>query len=122
MSAAPRRIVTGHDASGKSIVLSDAATPKTLDIGTAAFHEIWITAQTPVEIAATEPEPTERRVRTPEPRVGVGDAVVQRGTNHAWANRSERPVRMLFVLIDATVSDELRAAAGPLEFFDQVLD
>jgi hypothetical protein len=43
MSAAPRRIVTGHDASGKSVVLSDAPTPKTLDIGTAAFHEIWIT-------------------------------------------------------------------------------
>ena len=31
-------------------------------------------------------------------------------------------MRMLFVLIDATVSDELRAAAGPLEFFDQDLD
>jgi hypothetical protein len=29
---------------------------------------------------------------------------------------------MLFVLIDGTISDELRAAAGPLEFFDQVLD
>ena len=29
---------------------------------------------------------------------------------------------MMFVLIDATVTDELRAAAGPLEFFDQVLD
>jgi len=53
---------------------------------------------------------------------GVGDAVVQRATNHAWANRSDRPVRMLFVLIDAAISDELRAAAGPLEFFDQVLD
>jgi quercetin dioxygenase-like cupin family protein len=167
MSATPRRIVTGHDASGKSVVLSDAATPKTLDIGTAAFHEIWITAQSPVQIGATEAEPTERPVRTPPPangvvvrftemapgaespmhrtetvdvgvvlegetwlllddgsetRVGVGDAVVQRATNHAWANRSERPVRMLFVLIDATVSEELRAAAGPLEFFDQDLD
>jgi quercetin dioxygenase-like cupin family protein len=167
MSATPRRIVTGHDASGKSVVLSDAATPRTLDIGTAAFHEIWITAQTPVQIGATEAEPTERPVRTPPPangvvvrftemapgaespmhrtetvdvgvvlegetwlllddgsetRVGVGDAVVQRATNHAWANRSERPVRMLFVLIDATVSEELRAAAGPLEFFDQDLD
>ncbi|HEX5900261.1 MAG TPA: hypothetical protein VFY32_12735 [Solirubrobacteraceae bacterium] len=57
-----------------------------------------------------------------ETRVGPGDAVVQRATNHAWANRSERPVRMLFVLIDATISEELRAAAGPLELFDQVLD
>jgi hypothetical protein len=26
--------------------------------------------------------------------------VVQRGTNHAWANRSGKPCRMLFVLID----------------------
>jgi quercetin dioxygenase-like cupin family protein len=167
MSAAPRRIVTGHDASGKSVVLSDAPTPKTLDVGTAAFHEIWITDRTPIEIAATEPEPTDRPVGTPPPadgvlvrftemapgaespmhrtetvdvgvvlegetwlllddgsqtRVGVGDAVVQRGTNHAWANRSDRPARMVFMLIDGTITDDLRAAAGPLELFDQALD
>src|SRR6266540_4233667 len=129
MSAAPRRIVTGHDASGKSVVLSDAPTPKTLDIGTAAFHEVWITAQTPAPIAATEPEPTDRPVRTPPPADGVlvrftemapgaespmhrtetVDVGVQRGTNHAWANRSDRPVRMVFVQIDATITDELRA-------------
>jgi quercetin dioxygenase-like cupin family protein len=166
MSAVPRRIVTGHDASGKSIVLSDAPTPKTLDIGTAAFHEIWITDKTPVDIAATEPECTDRPVRVPPPangvmvrftemepgaesplhrtetldvgivldgetwlllddgsetRVGVGDSVVQRGTMHAWANRSDRPVRMVFVLIDGTITDELKAATGPLQFFDQVL-
>jgi quercetin dioxygenase-like cupin family protein len=162
----PRRIVTGHDASGKSVVLSDGPTPKSLDIGTAAFHEIWITDAMPVPIAAEEPETTDRPVRVPPPRNGVmvryteqgpgaespmhrtetldvgvvlegetwlllddgsetlvrtGDAVVQRGTNHAWANRSDRPVRMLFVLIDGTLSDEVRAAAGPLELFDQVL-
>jgi len=167
MPEVPRRIVTGHDASGRSVVLSDGPTPKTLDIGSAAFHEVWITAQTPVEIAAEEPEPTDRPVRTPPPpngvmvrftemapgaespmhrtetvdvgvvlegetwlllddgsetRVGPGDAVVQRGTNHAWANRSDRPVRMLFVLIDGTITAELREAAGPLQFFDQVLD
>ena len=29
-----------------------------------------------------------------------GDVVVQRGTNHAWANRSGKPCRMLFVLVD----------------------
>lgn len=28
-----------------------------------------------------------------------GSVVVQRGTNHAWANRSGRPCRMLFILI-----------------------
>ena len=29
-----------------------------------------------------------------------GSVVVQRGTNHAWANRSAKPCRMLFVLVD----------------------
>ena len=29
-----------------------------------------------------------------------GSVVVQRGTNHAWANRSGLPCRMLFVLVD----------------------
>jgi hypothetical protein len=29
---------------------------------------------------------------------------------------------MLFVLIDATIAEDLRAAAGPLELFDQVLE
>jgi hypothetical protein len=27
--------------------------------------------------------------------------MVQRGTNHAWANRSDRRARVAFVLIDA---------------------
>jgi len=148
-------------------VLSDAPNPKSLDIGTAAFHEVWITDRTPAPIAAAEPEPTDRPVRVPPPangvmvrftemapgaespmhrtetvdvgvvlegetwlllddgsetRVGPGDAVVQRGTMHAWANRSDGPVRMLFVLIDGTIADDVRAAAGPLQFFDQELD
>lgn len=30
----------------------------------------------------------------------TGSVVIQRGTNHAWANRSGRPCRMLFVLVD----------------------
>jgi len=29
-----------------------------------------------------------------------GDVVVQRGTNHAWANRSDAPCRIAFILID----------------------
>ena len=147
-------------------MLSDAPTPKTLGIGSAAFHEIWITDRTPSPIAASESEPTNRPVRTPPPaggvlvrftemgpgaespmhrtetidvgvviegetwlllddgsetRVGPGDAVVQRATNHAWVNRSDRSVRMIFVMIDGAITDELGAAVGPLKFFDQVL-
>jgi quercetin dioxygenase-like cupin family protein len=163
----PRRIVTGHDASGRSVILSDSPSPKTTDIGTAAFHEIWVTEGMPVRIPADEPEPTARPIRVPPPadgvmirytemapgaqspmhrtetldvgivldgetwlllddgsetRVGPGDAVVQRATNHAWANRSDQSVRMVFVLVDGAVTDEVRDAAGPLEFFDAVLD
>lgn len=39
-----------------------------------------------------------------------GDVVVQRGTNHAWANRSGRMCRMLFVLVDGTYAPALRDA------------
>jgi mannose-6-phosphate isomerase-like protein (cupin superfamily) len=37
-----------------------------------------------------------------EVSLGPGSVVVQRGTNHAWANRSGRLCRMLFVLMDGT--------------------
>ena len=30
-----------------------------------------------------------------------GDVMIQRGTNHAWRNVSDKPCRMAFVLIDA---------------------
>ncbi len=32
-----------------------------------------------------------------------GDVLIQRATNHAWANRSGKPVKVAFVLIDPTV-------------------
>lgn len=39
-----------------------------------------------------------------------GSVVVQRGTNHAWANRSGRPCRMLFVLVDGSFEPAISAA------------
>lgn len=39
-----------------------------------------------------------------------GSVVVQRGTNHAWANRSDRPCRMLFVLVDGAYAPDIAAA------------
>jgi mannose-6-phosphate isomerase-like protein (cupin superfamily) len=42
----------------------------------------------------------------------VGDVVVQRGTNHAWANRSGAVCRMLFVLIDGRFGPALRERLG----------
>ena len=39
----------------------------------------------------------------------AGDVVIQRGTNHAWSNRSDKPCRMLYVLMDGEFAPE-RAA------------
>jgi quercetin dioxygenase-like cupin family protein len=166
MSAPPRRIVTGHDASGRSVVLSDGPVPKSLELGPTWFHAAWVTEGMPVPIPAEEPEPTDRPLRVPPPPDGVvvwltdmppgaeapihrtetvdvgvvlegetwlllddgsetlvrtGDIVLQRGTMHGWVNRSDHPVRMLFVIIDGSITAEVRAKTGPLEFFDDVI-
>ena len=164
---APRRVVTGHDESGRSIFLSDGPTPRSHDIGVATFHELWSTRPTPAPITASEAvEPTTRPLVTPpdpngtiirftdipagqrspmhrtetvdygivlegaihlvlddsEVRLEAGDVVVQRGTDHAWENRSDRTARMAFILVDGAFSDDLRAAIGSPELFDKALD
>ena len=44
------------------------------------------------------------------------DVVVQRGTNHAWENRSDELARVAFFHISAELSDELLAKLPkPLE-------
>jgi quercetin dioxygenase-like cupin family protein len=60
MSEAPRRVVTGHDGEGRSVVLSDGANPTavTLPDGT-VFHELWSTHGSPAPIAATQDEPVD---------------------------------------------------------------
>lgn len=42
----------------------------------------------------------------------AGDVVIQRATNHAWSNRSGKPVRMLYVLIDGKLDAGLAVALG----------
>ncbi len=39
--------------------------------------------------------------------VRAGDIVIQRGTNHGWANRSDKPCRIAFILIDGQFEDGL---------------
>ena len=33
-----------------------------------------------------------------------GDVLIQRGTGHAWSNRSDKPCRIAFILVDADPS------------------
>jgi quercetin dioxygenase-like cupin family protein len=165
-----RRVVTGHDADGRSVVLSDGPAPKTHALADAVFHEIWSTTETPAPVRPMEEaDPTTRPLRTPpdpcgtvirlvdlmpgavspmhrtesvdygimlsgevhlvlddgsETRLLPGDVVVQRGTDHAWENRTDSVSRMAFILIDGRFTDELRALlpAKALErLFSQVL-
>ena len=172
-----RRVVTGHDASGKSCILEEgpAVAVRTLDIRP-GFQSInlWRTSAAPAPVDEPDaiashqgvspptggtvlriidlpPEPTDpaelRRLigatfgklfddahrndaeasrqhpgmhrtasidyalilegevfavlDTEETLLKAGDVLIQRGTNHAWANRSNRICRIAFILIDA---------------------
>jgi mannose-6-phosphate isomerase-like protein (cupin superfamily) len=161
MAAQARRVVTGHDADGRSVKLSDGLPPQDHPMqgeGVGAnFIEIWSTPETvPSLTAEPDGEPTARpftimpasghliriieifppsmggkrtvmhRTRTldyavvlegevvlvlddGETVLGPGSVVVQRGTDHAWENRTDAVTRMAFVHIAAEFSDELLA-------------
>ena len=168
MSKSMRRVVTGHDESGKSVVLTDGAPPQNhsmhgAEVG-ADFHELWGDAHTIPQLSSVPAgEPNERpftimpaaghllrildvyplknsgkrtvmhRTRTLEYVVVIegelvlilddsevvlkpGNVVVQRGTDHAWENRSDKVARAAFFHIDARFSEELLAKLPkPLE-------
>ena len=169
-----RRVVTGHNAAGKSIFLYDAPTPHVFQRtkGSAIVHELWETVATPADnrdnsdaiarghrlappkngsvFRVIEYPPDSERIAAlareqamPDdsgraqasdrnnPRhagfhktatidyaivlageiyammdegevlLKAGDVLVQRGTNHAWSNRTNEPAVVAFVLIDA---------------------
>lgn len=180
-----RRVVTGHDAAGRAVILSDAPPTRAQQIGGPGgptFFEVWSTRETPVLIdrqsgepeesglvlappksgtrirvidfppegdairglnaaEATEkfaemggkeaaragtgaPHPLMHRTQTldyaiviegeltlvlerGETTVQAGDIIIQRGTNHAWANRTNQHCRVAFILIDGQFVDGL---------------
>jgi mannose-6-phosphate isomerase-like protein (cupin superfamily) len=159
VSKSPRRVVTGHDAGGRSIVLSDGVPVQHHEMRGAAvgadFFEIWSVPEPVPQLTAIEAqEPNERpftimpaagqllriidiyppqqggkrtvmhRTRTldyvvviegevvlvlddSEVTLRKSDVVIQRGTDHAWENRSDQVARMAFFHIDARFSEEL---------------
>jgi len=49
-------------------------------------------------------------------KLKAGDILIQRGTNHSWVNRSDKPARLAFVLIDGTplgIGHPVTGMAGP---------
>ena len=171
MTGTTRRVVTGHDANGKSVVLSDGMPPQNHPMRGSAvgadFIEMWNSPEA-VPTLTSEPdgEPTLRpfkimprtghliriidiypprlggkrtvmhRTRTldyalviegevvlvlddSEVVLGPGEVVVQRGTDHAWENRTEEVTRMAFFHIAAEFGDELLAKLPqPLELME----
>jgi mannose-6-phosphate isomerase-like protein (cupin superfamily) len=168
MTQITRRVVTGHDNTGKSVVVSDGPPPQHHQMSGPAvgadFVEIWnVEDPVPTLTAVEAREPNERdftimpaaghllrllevypagaggkrtvmhRTRTIDYVVVIegeivliledsevilkkGDVVVQRGTNHAWENRSDRVARAAFFHVDASFSKELLATLPvPLE-------
>jgi mannose-6-phosphate isomerase-like protein (cupin superfamily) len=158
-SSIGRRIVTGHDETGKSIILSDGVPPQNHAMsgtGTGAdFIEIW-NSPDPVPTLAPRPdsEPDARDFTmmpatghliriidvypksegghaTPmhrtstldyaiviegeivlilddsEATLGVGSVIVQRGTDHAWENRTDTRTRLAYIHIAADFSPDL---------------
>lgn len=190
MEGKVRRVVTGHDSSGKAIVISDGLAPAVRTNPLRPGHisvDLWKTSSSPVILKTEEPEPTlgpkqihppsqgtiiriseiapeTEAIRDLDPgkarevfkamgnegastfgrggrhpfmhrtetidyavvldgeivlllddqdvHLRAGDVVIQRGTNHAWSNRSDKPCRMLYVLIDGTFAPELAAMFG----------
>lgn len=180
------RVVTGHDAQGRSIVSSDGPLPTIVEVAAipgTLFHEVWSTSTTPVcvdngadptlgalvlsppeqgtrirfvdippdtaeflasadskmheafsqigeaaasTVQADSPHPLMHRTESVDYGIVIegemtlvlergevalkpGSVVVQRGTNHAWANRSGQPCRMLFVLVDGKYDPAIAA-------------
>ncbi|MGH7105904.1 MAG: cupin domain-containing protein [Acetobacteraceae bacterium] len=187
MKQAPfRRIVTGHDEQGRSLIVEDCPPPRVTRIGGELgpwFYEVWNTRETPARIDRASGEPAEEGIQLAPPLNGTrirvldippederlqrlspesarahfaevgaasasshtgasarhpfmhrtqsidygivlegeltlildqdetvvkaGDIVIQRGTNHGWANRSGQNCRIAFILIDGKFDPEI---------------
>lgn len=165
-----RRVVTGHNAEGRSCFISDGPPPQSLEpLPQLILHEIWETGAPADNTAEGDPAIRENSIEPHDPagnifryvefppdevwkgadvgdafdqmgsggahdsdadtpgmhetqttdyaivlegemwavmeegetKLNAGDVLIQRGTNHAWSNRSGKPAVMLFVLIGA---------------------
>lgn len=68
-----------HGAAGSHMLMHRT---ETVDYGIVLSGEVWLV------------------VDEGETKLGAGEVVVQRGTNHAWSNRTADTARMAFVLVD----------------------
>src|SRR6266403_1709347 len=86
MSKSFRRIVTGDHGSDRHALMHRTST---IDYGIVLEGEITLILD------------------EDETVVKAGDIVIQRGTNHAWANRGTTNCRIAFILVDGQFEDGL---------------
>jgi hypothetical protein len=75
-----RRIVTGHDADGKAVILSDAPPTHTQLVGGPGgptFFEVWHTLESPAFISTQPTEPEEEGLVLPPPKNGTRIRVIE---------------------------------------------
>lgn len=66
-----RRIVTGHDSSGKAVILSDGPTPHVSQRGEGnVISLMWITNETPADVSRTD-DRANQKTGVPPPRNGT---------------------------------------------------
>lgn len=68
-----RRVVTGHDPAGRSVVLADAPAIRHGPIGTHGMvvHDIWETEALPATLEADEPDPVDIPLHFGIPKTGI---------------------------------------------------
>ena len=74
MAPKMRRIVTGHDANGKAIVVEDGQPPVVFtreEVPDLAFYEVWNTQSSPAKISAKSDPTKDRPVKVPPPKGGT---------------------------------------------------
>ena len=79
MARAIRRVVTGHNAAGKSIFVSDGPAPSVVQRGTGATvaTDLWETRSTPASNAGDEDPTIGHPYRLPPPKNGTIFRVVE---------------------------------------------
>ncbi len=163
-----RRIVTGHDEAGKSIVMIDApCTYHGADGDSWRVQDIWRSAVVPAPIDGIESDPVAGPVDFEIPTTGVsvritdipptppgaqpfmhrtnsidylhvlegeitmliddletkvvmrkGDTMVQRATDHAWVNHSDKHCRLFICMVAGRITPALEKSIGSMPEWD----
>ena len=94
------------DASQAKNVFAGVGNAQASTLGRGGRHPLMHRTQTVDYAVVLEGEIT-MLLDDSEVHLKAGDVVIQRGTNHAWSNRSGKPVKMLYILMDGRFDAKL---------------